>query len=71
MKEGLERKKEFRTTIGGAVVKRVYTPADSAGVEHTLTMESELFEIAGFKVCYTTLKADGYKIGSMSQCFSE
>jgi len=30
MKEVVERKKEFRTTVGGAVVKRVYTPTDLA-----------------------------------------
>ena len=28
-----ERKKEFRTTVGGTVVNRVYTPADSEGLK--------------------------------------
>ena len=31
--EVVERKKEFRTTVDGTVVKRVYTPDDLAGVE--------------------------------------
>jgi len=32
IKEMVERKREFRTTVDGLVVKRVYTPADIAGL---------------------------------------
>ncbi len=32
-KEMTERKKEFRTTVGGTVVNRVYAPADLAGLK--------------------------------------
>ena len=28
-----ERKKEFRTTVGGTIVNRVYTPADVEGCQ--------------------------------------
>ncbi|MCK4698378.1 MAG: hypothetical protein KAT53_08770, partial [Dehalococcoidia bacterium] len=28
-----ERKKEFRTTVGGTIVNRVYTPADVGGCQ--------------------------------------
>ena len=31
-RETVERKREFRTTVNGVVVKRVYTPADLAGL---------------------------------------
>jgi methylmalonyl-CoA mutase N-terminal domain/subunit len=41
MKELEERKKEFRTTVGGSVVKRVYTPADLAGIEPDNSLPGE------------------------------
>jgi methylmalonyl-CoA mutase N-terminal domain/subunit len=41
MKEAAEQKKEFRTTVGGTVVKRVYTPADLAGFEEDSSLIRE------------------------------
>ncbi len=41
MKEAVERKKEFRTTVGGAVVKRVYSPTDLAGFKQDTSLPGE------------------------------
>ena len=41
MKEAAERKKEFRTTVGGTAVKRVYTPTDLAGFEEDSSLIRE------------------------------
>lgn len=41
MKEEVEQKKEFRTTVGGAVVRRVYTPADLAGFKQDTSLPGE------------------------------
>ena len=41
MKEAVERKKEFRTTVGGAVVKRVYTPTDLAEFKQDTSLPGE------------------------------
>lgn len=41
MKEEVERKKEFRTTVDGAVVKRVYTPADLAEFKPDTSLPGE------------------------------
>ena len=41
MKEAVERKKEFRTTVGGTVVNRVYTPANLAGFEQDTSLPGE------------------------------
>ena len=41
MKEELERKREFRTTVDGTVVKRVYTPSDLEEVEQDTSLPGE------------------------------
>jgi len=41
MKEEAERKKEFRTTVDGAVVKRVYTPNDLEGFKRDTSLPGE------------------------------
>ena len=41
MKEEIERKKEFRTTVDGAVVKRVYTLNDLAGFRPDTSLPGE------------------------------
>jgi len=41
MKEAVERKKEFRTTVGGAVVKRVYSPTDLTGFKQDTSLPGE------------------------------
>jgi len=41
MKEELERKREFRTTVAGTVVKRVYTPADLEEFEPDTSLPGE------------------------------
>ena len=41
MKEAVERKKEFRTTVGGTAVKRVYTPTDLAGGKQDASLPGE------------------------------
>ncbi len=41
MKKGTERKEEFRTTVDGTVVKRVYTPADLEGFSQDDSLPGE------------------------------
>ncbi len=41
MTEEAERKKEFRTTVDGTVVNRVYTPDDLEGLEQDTTLPGE------------------------------
>ena len=41
MKEAVERKKEFKTTVGGTAVKRVYTPTDLAGGKQDTSLPGE------------------------------
>jgi len=41
MEEDLERKREFRTTVDGTVVKRVYTPDDLEGFEQDTSLPGE------------------------------
>jgi len=41
MKEIVERKKEFKTTVDGAVVKRVYTPDDLEGLKVDTSLPGE------------------------------
>jgi len=41
MKEAVERKKEFRTTVGGTVVKRVHTAADLSDTEQDSSLPGE------------------------------
>ncbi len=41
MKEELERKKVFTTTVDGTVVKRVYTPSDSEGFKPDTSLPGE------------------------------
>ena len=41
MKEAVERKKEFKTTVGGTAVKRVYTPTDLAGGKQDASLPGE------------------------------
>jgi len=36
-----ERKKEFRTTVGGTIVNRVYTPADLEGLKENISLPGE------------------------------
>jgi len=41
IKKAIERKKEFRTTVDGTVVKRVYTPDDMKGLEKDASLPGE------------------------------
>ena len=41
MEEAIERKKEFRTTVDGTVVKRVYTPSDLEGFKQDTSLPGE------------------------------
>ena len=60
-----ERKKEFRTTVGGTVVNRVYTPADSEGLKEGDKLgESEtLGLIEGERLGDKLGESDGLKLG--------